>query len=110
MTDGTLTIGGKLYGSGRSDDWPIFANVKLIYQGSFDEASEALDKGLQFAVARADSTINFKADAWSTNYIIYPNYSEELRNGLRQAVADVESATTGEQKFAVVLIPRAQAN
>ena len=102
VTDGTLTIGGKLYGSGRSDDWPIFANVKLIYQGSFDEASEALDKGLQFAVARADSTINFKADAWSTNYIIYPNYSEELRNGLRQAVADVETATTGEQKYNIL--------
>ena len=102
VTDGTLTIGGRLYGSGRSDDWPIFANAKLIYQGTFDEASEALDKGLQFAVARADSTIEFKADAWSTNYIIYPNYAEVLREGLRKAVADVEGATTGEQKYALL--------
>ena len=102
VTDGTLTIGGKLYGSGRSDDWPIFANVRLIYQGSMEEASEALSRGLQYAVERANTTINFKPDNWGTNFIIYPNYSQALREQLQQAVADVESAATGEQKYALL--------
>lgn len=102
VTDGTLTIGGRLYGSGRSDDWPIFANTKLIYQGTFDEASESLDKGLEFAVARANTIIASEPDTWGENYVFYPNFDKTIRTELSKAVVDVESATTGEQKYALL--------
>ena len=102
VTDGTLTIGGKLYGSGRNDDWPIFCNTRLIYQGNLEEASNALDAGLKAAVARANTIIAFKADAWGSNYIIYPNISGALRTELVQAVTDVEGAAAGEQKYALL--------
>lgn len=102
VTDGKLTIGGCLKGSGRNDDWPIFAKARLIYQGTLEEASEAMDKGLEQAVARANTTIEFKSDAWGSNYVIYPNYSEQLRNGLRQAVADAATVKTGAEKYALL--------
>ena len=102
VTDGTLTIGGKLYGSGRNDDWPIFCNTRLIYQGNLEEASNAMDAGLKAAVARANTIIAFEADAWGSNYIIYPNISGALRTELVQAVTDVEGAAAGEQKYALL--------
>lgn len=102
VTDGKLTIGGCLKGSGRNDDWPIFAKARLIYQGSLEEASEAMDKGIEQAVARANTTIGFKPDAWGSNYVVYPNYSEQLRNGLRQAVADAATVKTGAEKYALL--------
>ena len=102
VTDGTLKLGLRLDGSGRNDDWVVFANTKLFYQGNFEEATEALDNVLECAMARANTIINFMADTQGSNYTIYPNYPASLRQALTQAVADVEAATTGEDKYALV--------
>lgn len=102
VTDGTLTVGSRLDGSGLNNDWLMFANTKLFYQGSMEEAGEALDKTLECAVARANTTINYTADAAGSNYRYLPNYSESLRNELKGNVEAVADATTAAGKYAVL--------
>lgn len=102
VTDGTLKLGLRLDGSGRNDDWVVFTNTKLYYQGNYEEATDALDNVLKCAVARATTIINFMPDSQGNNYTIYPNYPAALREALTQALADVETATTGEEKYTLV--------
>lgn len=102
VTDGTLTVGSRLDGSGLNNDWLMFANTKLFYQGSMEEAEEAIDKTLECAVARANTTIKYIADSQGNNYTIFPNYPEALRDELKSNVAAVETATTAEEKYAVL--------
>lgn len=102
VTDGTLTVGSRLDGSGLNNDWLMFANTKLFYQGSMEEAEEAIDKTLECAVARANTTIKYIADSQGSNYTIFPNYPEALRDELKSNVAAVETATTAEEKYAVL--------
>ena len=102
VTDGTLTVGIRLYGSGQLDDWVMFANAKLFYQGSLDEADEALDRVLANAIARAETTIAYEGDAGGRNYLFQPNYSMALREAMEKAVADAEAASTTQEKYAAL--------
>ncbi|MGN0233170.1 MAG: LamG-like jellyroll fold domain-containing protein [Bacteroidaceae bacterium] len=102
VTDGTLKLGLRLDGSGRNDDWVVFTNTKLYYQGTTEEATESLDNVMKCAVARATSLINLIADSQGNNYTIYPNYPVSLRDALIQAVTDVGTAATGEEKYALI--------
>ncbi|MCR5434044.1 MAG: hypothetical protein K6F20_06605 [Bacteroidaceae bacterium] len=100
VTDGTLTVGFRLYGSGASDDWFMFANARLYYQGTIEEAGEALNTVLDGALARAHSTLDYQADMGGTNYLVYPNYSQALRDELSAAVSEAEAATELQAKYA----------
>lgn len=102
VTDGTLKLGLRLDGSGRNDDWVVFTNTKLYYLGTTEEATDGLDNVLRGAVARANTIIDHVADSQGSNYTIYPNYPASLREGLKQAVADAETATTGDEKYALI--------
>ena len=102
VTDGTLTVGIRLYGSGQLDDWVMFANAKLFYQGTLDEADEALDRVLANAIARAETTIAYEGDAGGRNYLFQPNYSMALREAMEKAVADAEAASTTQEKYAAL--------
>ena len=103
VTDGTLTVGVHLYGSGRNDDWCMFANAKLYYQGTVDEAGEALDKVLTGAINRAVTTINYEADAAGNHYLFFPNYSQALRDELTTAVQTAQAAADGPSKYAALV-------
>ena len=103
VTDGTLTVGIRLYGSGRNDDWCMFANAKLYYQGTMDEAGEALDKVLTGAINRAVTTINYEADAAGNHYLFFPNYSQALRDELTTAVQTAQAAADGPSKYAALV-------
>lgn len=103
VTDGTLTVGAHLYGSGKNDDWFMFANAKLYYQGTQEEASEALDNVLAGAIARATTTINYEADAGGNRYLYFPNYSKALRDELTTAVETAQAAADGPSKYAALV-------
>lgn len=82
VTDGTLTIGLELKGSGASNDWLVFGNARLIYQGEENEASESLQSVLNGMYERAKTTIAYEAQADGENYLYYPNFSKALRDKL----------------------------
>lgn len=102
VTDGTLCLGIRMDGSGRKDDWLAFANTRLFYLGTMDEAAQAMDSVMHCALDRAATTIKYEGDAWGRNYTIYPNYADSLRNELRACVQAASSASTGEEKYALL--------
>ena len=102
VTDGTLTVGAHLYGSGASDDWVMFANARLYYQGTAEEASEAMSDVLDGALERAYATLEYEGDMGGRNYLAFPNYTAALRDELQAAVTDGEAAETPEAMYAVI--------
>lgn len=100
--DGTLPVGIRLDGSGRSDDWVEFANAHLIYQGTMDEAEEAIGKVLQNAVDRALTTLEYEGDTYGSNYLIYPNYPAALRNELKSLTEQAATANDAAEKYALL--------
>lgn len=101
VTDGTLTIGIKNVGTGLENDWCGFDNFRLFYLGSTEEAADGIVPTLEGMAARAATAINYICDA-GEEYTRRPNYSQDLRDRLQQAIEAVETATTGEERLALV--------
>jgi len=97
--DGTLTLGIKDDGSGAPEDETSWAEMKLIYRGTVEEAAESLDAALQYMAARAQTLLDYQCDV---DFSLYPNFGNELRDGLKHALDAIPASTTGEQKYAVV--------
>ncbi|MGN0234171.1 MAG: hypothetical protein ACI4B5_07115 [Bacteroidaceae bacterium] len=100
VTDGTLTLGIKNPGTGLNYDWTGFGNIKLFYRGTVDEATESIDRSLDCAVARANTLLAYTYDPADLNAT--PNFSNELRTRMREAIKGVETATTAAEKYALV--------
>lgn len=101
VTDGKLTLGVRNMGSGLSNDWVPFGNVRLFYLGSAEQASESLDNVLDGYVARAEVISNFE---WvdTEEAAKYPNMSEALKEQVAQLIDERATVTTGEQKMELV--------
>lgn len=99
VTDGTLTLGLKDEGSGAPEDETAWAEIKLIYRGTIDEAAEAIDNTLEGMVARATTLLEYECDV---DFSLYPNFGNELREALNAAIGAVGTASTGEEKYALV--------
>ena len=97
--DGTLTVGIKDPGTGAPEDETAWAEMKLIYRGTIDEASFAIGETLQNMTARAQTLLDYVCDV---NFTLYPNFSNDLRNGLKAAIDAAATASTGDEKYAVV--------
>lgn len=100
VTDGTLTLGIKNPGTGLSNDWTGFGNIKLFYRGTVDEATASIDRSLEGAVARANTLLAYTYDP--ADLEATPNYSNELRSRMQEAIKGVETATTAAEKYALV--------
>lgn len=101
VTDGTLTLGIASPGSGQSCDWTGFANLKLTYCGSLEQAGEALDQVLAGNAARAKTLIEYVCFD-NERYAERPNYSKATRDALAAAVAAIETAQTAAAKYALI--------
>lgn len=106
VTDGTLTVGIKSPGTGLSNDWTGFANIKLIYQGELEEAGEALDNTLAGQVARAGYLINADGEGYVPNddtaFEAKPNFSQNLKDMLQDAISRAGQASGVEEKYALI--------
>ena len=101
VTDGTLTIGVRQPGTGLSRDWLGFGNIKVLYYGQLDEAEESLDRVLTSQSARAHTILDvYKFDY--ADYAIYPNFSQALKDELRQTLDAVETTTDPEAKYKLI--------
>ena len=104
VTDGQLTIGVRQPGTGLSRDWLGFGNIKVRYFGEMDEASESLDRVLESQSARARTILDTyeRSIAIDDDYPIYPNYSQALKDELRQTLDAVATTTEPEAKYQLI--------
>ena len=101
VTDGTLKIGIKVLGTGFENDALGFGNVKLFYHGTLDQADEAFKSVLESQSARANTMLN-KYEFSYSDYAIYPNFSNEIKEKLQHAMDAVETTTDNEARLALV--------
>ncbi len=101
VTDGTLKVGIQNPGLGMGSQWVGWSNMRLIYLGEMTEADAALDETLAGQAARANAILNYEF-AISEDYKAYPNISQALKDELTAEIAEVETATTPEAKYALV--------
>lgn len=102
VTDGTLKIGICEVGSGFENDALGFGNVRLIYHGTLDQADAALDNVLESQSARAYTMLYHYEPDFGSDYAVYPNFSNEIREKLQAALDAVETAADNEAKLALI--------
>ena len=101
VTDGTLTIGVRQPGTGLSRDWLGFGNIKVIYFGELEDAEEGLDHVLESQAARATTILDvYKFDY--AEYATYPNFSQSLKNELRETLDAVATTTEPDAKYKLI--------
>lgn len=98
VEDGKLTIGVKNLGMNQTvATW--LGNIHVYYLGQLDDATGALEFTLDCQARRAQTLSEFEP---SDSYVLYPNYSKDLRDRAATA-ADAISATSGaSEKLALV--------
>lgn len=104
VTDGTLTVGFTNPGTADMyDERVIVANARLTYLGEMagEEAATGIDKSLASSVERANTLIAYEPSV-DEDYAKKPNFSAAEREALAGAIAEVEAATTAEEKYALV--------
>lgn len=108
VTDGKLTIGVRLSGSGVQHDWMGFGNFRLRFLGEESEAADLMGEGLDNYIARANNLIKYRGSnlppVSGTDGISYksmPNFSNALRTQLQACIEDVAATVTAEDKMAV---------
>ena len=102
VTDGTLTVGIRQPGTGLAGDWLGFGNIRVFYYGQPDEAAESLDRVLASQSSRANTILNDYEFDFTDNYAAYPNFSQALKDELRQTLEAVATATEPEAKYQLV--------
>lgn len=102
VTDGTLTIGVKMPGTNGQNDWLGFGNVQVIYYGTLDDATQALDEVLAFQSARATTILESYEFSSGEDYADYPNFSQEIKDQLDEYVEEVASLPTAAAKYQMI--------
>lgn len=102
VTDGTLKIGIREVGSGFENDAFGFGNVRLFYHGTLDQAGAGLDNVLESQAARANTILNHYEADFGSDYAVYPNFSNEIKQKLQAAVDAVATVSDGEAKLALI--------
>ncbi len=100
VTDGKLTLGVRDHAS-TLGNWTTFANARLYFLGTAEEANDSLTAVLGSFVARATTIRDFVADS-GTDYPKRPNISSDLIDQISTAITESETASTGEQKMALI--------
>lgn len=103
VTDGQLTIGLRLPGTGCEKDWLGFGNFRLFYQGEVNDenAIAALQRTLEGMAARAQIQIDYVGDSGS-DYKAMPQFSKALRAELQDEMDAIAGTTNGEEKLQLI--------
>ena len=104
VTDGKLTVGLKSQGSGLGSDWTGFANFRLFYRGTIENATDAINETLAGQVSRANTIMayEFSSDSNDDMYKKYPNFSQALKDELQQTIIAAASAEDNETKYQII--------
>ena len=107
VTDGTLTVGLRIPGTGLANDWIGFGNFRLFYLGTTEEAADLVNEGIQSYVARANTLINYIGvadipnvdDETLPHYKSMPNFSAALRAELQNLIEASKVAENAETQL-----------
>lgn len=102
VTDGTLTMGIKQLNLNGHPGWLGFGNIKVIYRGTMEEASEAMSNVLSSQVARANTLLNVYQSSSAADYASYPNFSKKLKDDLKSAIYAAETASDVNEKYELI--------
>ncbi|MBO4840301.1 MAG: hypothetical protein J5524_04295 [Bacteroidaceae bacterium] len=102
VKDSTLTVGVRNLGTGMANDWLPFGNVRVFYLGTAEEANEKLTDVLAGYAERAQVILDFSYNSDVKEYMQYPNFSENLKDQLSDAIAAVDGAATGADKLELI--------
>ena len=102
VTDGTVTFGLRNDGTTGGNDWMGLGNIKLTFAGpdAGEDALPYIQQALQSQVARAKTVLEYVGDVG--DFKLRPNFSNELRTALANAVQKAESAATVADAYAQV--------
>ena len=101
VTDGTLTLGISNEGMKGLGNAAYYANAKLLYLGSMEDAESGVNDVLNAMVENANHVIN----DYEPSYDVYaeaPNYMTQLKDQLAAMVGQAASATTVEEKYNLI--------
>ncbi|MBQ7987605.1 MAG: hypothetical protein IJ253_03730 [Bacteroidaceae bacterium] len=99
VTDGTLQIGIRSDGTGSDKDWTVFANTRLYYRGTMDEAAETLAAVLEGQAARAGEIL--EGEVSDMEFARFPNFSKTLRDEMQAAIEAAGSVTDPAGMYAL---------
>ena len=97
VTDGTLTVGISNLGVEGKGCASYYANAKLIYLGSMENAESGVDEVLSAVLENAKHVTEDYQPSFDA-YAEAPNYQAKLNEQLRGLVAQAEAATTVQEK------------
>ena len=97
VTDGTLTIGIRQPRGENQPEALGFGNIKLVYHGTAEEATDGLDRALASMSARANTLANTYMYSSGSDYKYYPNFSQALKDELNAAIKAVPTANNSEK-------------
>ena len=99
VTDGTLSLGVRDHASSLGN-WTPFANARLFYLGTAEEANDSLAAVLGSFVDRAITIRDFVPDDGSD--YARPHMSSALKEQIAQAIEESTNADTGAKKMALI--------
>ena len=97
VTDGTLTVGISNLGVNGIGCASYYANAKLIYLGSMENAESGVDEVLSAVLENAKHVTDDYEPSFDA-YAEAPNYQAKLNEQLKGLVAQAEAATTVQEK------------
>lgn len=94
VQDGQLTVGIRHPYSGYGgDEWVGIGDIQLTYEGTLEEAGEAISQTLASVVARAKHIQQYEFSN-GEDYAWYPNFSQALKDRLNEAIQAAEAEGT----------------
>ena len=101
VTDGQLTVGVANPGTDLGSDQVLMGGLCLVYLGKGDTPCEGLDAVLESYRKRAQIIIDF-VHSDDVDFAQYPNISNDLKDALQNCSDDIDKATTGDEKIALI--------
>ena len=101
VTDGTLTLGISNEGMKGLANAAYYANAKLFYLGSMEDAESGVNDVLNAMVENANHVINDYEPSFDV-YAEAPNYTSRLKDQLVTMVGQAASAATVEEKYNLI--------
>lgn len=102
VTDGTLTIGIRQLNLNGTPGWLGFGNIKVIYHGDTEDAADAINNVLASQSARAKTILYNYQPSDGADYSCYPNFSQELKDQLKETLEAIGNTNSTEEKYSLV--------
>jgi len=102
VTNGILFVGVKVPKTESTSGSICFSNSHLYYYGTLENADAALQDVIKNQVEQASSILNTEYPGMEGDYINLPNFSQSLKDALRQLMDKASSVESSQDKFDLI--------